>query len=217
LPVFVRAFLQAAQTHGSQQPTFWISLFGVATQAQREASSAVDRSVISAEQTASATLGSIHDALNLIGLARFPYDNLRDVGELLLLMISCINPSQMAQVPTAQLAATLNLVTALVHSAQLPPPLTQGLEGLAVDLRYALESIPGASTQASLMTLPALSSSQLDGSHPMADTDIITCSSILCLLVGVTLGVMMHRLTFSRSSNVAGLTAVPVPSTLSTS
>jgi hypothetical protein len=181
--VFIRTFLQVAQSQGAQQPTFWVSLCTIVVQAQRETGSATLDGIVNADQSPSTTLGSIHDALNLISLVRFPSDHGYDIGNLLNLLISCVNSSQMSQVPATQLASTLNLVVALLHSTQLPMPFNQALQGLEVDLRFAMDSSPGGSnSQASMMTVPVLSSSQLD-SQPMDDTDIIICSSILSLLV----------------------------------
>jgi hypothetical protein len=185
LPVFVRTFLQAAQSQGPQQLYFWTSLCSVAVQVQRESDTTAIGSIISVDQPASSTLSSIHDALNLVNLLRFPFENIQDLGDLLLLLISCVNINQMAQIPTAQLAATLHLVTALLHSIQLPPYLHHALEGFEVDLRLAMDSNPGTSDQTNLLPMPSASNSQLDVTQPIPDTDIIICSSVLRLLVSI--------------------------------
>jgi hypothetical protein len=135
------------------------------------------------------TLGTINDALTLttmVGFLNIPTDKIHDLQSLVVLLISCINVSQITQVPTSQATVTYNLVSnLLMHSEQMLPSLHNALTTLDMDLRLAINSTSGNPGHSSLLVMP-LASDVLDVMQPIPDSDLVMCTALLRLLVSST-------------------------------
>lgn len=103
-------------------------------------------------------------------------------SELLLLVLSCLSPSEVSHIPTAQALGHFADASELLQ-LRLPPDIRQALETFVLSLSLLLGDDAKAAREAQMMHTLQLALGKGDVIGPNSDTDISSCGLLLHSMV----------------------------------
>ncbi|KZT72740.1 hypothetical protein DAEQUDRAFT_743398 [Daedalea quercina L-15889] len=183
-PRFVTTFLLAAQSPDLHHTATLDMLCRVVLDAHYATGLPALGSIIPYSESPSDLLATAQNAMSLLRTAhQLPPSHFHQLttsaSELLTLLISCVSPADISQLPTAQVMMHFAEASDLLQIQNLIPAVRQELETFALSLSLLLGDDAKAAREAQMMHTLQLAYGKGDIMGPTSDTDLVTCGLVL--------------------------------------
>ncbi|KAH9937109.1 mediator complex subunit Med5-domain-containing protein [Fomitopsis serialis] len=185
IPKFVTTFLSAAQSPDLHNTATLDMLCRVVLDAHYATGLPALGSIIPYSETPADLLGTVQNSISLLRMAhQLPPSHFHQLvasaSELLTLLISCVSPTDISQISTAQAMIYCAEANDILQIQSLLPHVKQELETFALSLSLMLGDDAKAAREAQMMHTLQLAYGKGDIMGTSADTaDLVTCGLVL--------------------------------------